>query len=455
MTDPSEPPQPRSTATADGPAGDPARAPQPPVVTVPMATPGAAALDVPAPATQPHTAWRALYHRNYRLFFSGQLVSLIGTWMQTVAQSWLVYRLTGSELLLGSVGFTSQIPVLLFATVGGAVADRVSRRRILVTTQTTAMCLAFVLAGLTLSGTVQVWHVFVLAGSLGLTNAFDIPARQAFAVELVGRADLQNAIALNSSVFNGARMVGPAIAGVLLSLVGEGWCFFANAVSYLAVIAGLLAMRIEPRPPRPGRGRLLGDMAEGFAFVWATPPVRTVLTLLAMASLMGMPYVVLMPVFAAEVLHSDGRGLGLLMSCAGVGALGAALTLAFRQEVRGLERWVGRASAGFGLALIAFAGSRWFPLSGLLLVGVGYAMMIQMASSNTLVQHMVPDHLRGRVMAVYSMMFMGMAPFGALLSGTLAERIGAPVTVALGGAVCIAGSLALRRRLRAVRAALG
>jgi MFS family permease len=418
--------------------------------------PSAAAGMPPAPAPlaalahRRSDAWRALKHRNYRLFFSGQLISLVGTWMQTVAQSWLVYRLTGSELLLGAVGFTSQFPVLLFATVGGTVADRVSRRRILVITQCTAMALASVLATLTLTGAVQVWHVFVLGGCMGLVNAFDIPARQAFAVEMVGKADLQNAIALNSSVFNGARMIGPAIAGAMVAAVGEGWCFFANAVSFLAVIAGLLAMRIEPRPPAR-RGRLLGDVVQGFVYVYETPQVRVVLTLLAMASLMGMPYVVLMPVFAAEVLHSGPRGLGTLMSCAGIGALCAALTLAQRREVRGLERWVGRASLGFGTALVAFSSSRSFALSAVLLVGVGYAMMIQMASSNTLVQHMVPDHLRGRVMAVYSMMFMGMAPFGALLAGTLAERFGAPATVAFGGCVCITGALLLRKPLHRVR----
>jgi MFS family permease len=402
----------------------------------------------------PRSLWRSLRHRNYRLFFSGQLISLIGTWMQTVAQSWLVYRLTGSELLLGAVGFTSQFPVLVFATLGGAVADSVSRRRILVATQTLAMGLAFVLAGLTLSGVVQVWHVFVLAGLLGLVNAFDIPARQAFSVEMVGKADLQNAIALNSSIFNGARMVGPAVAGLMVSWVGEGWCFFVNALSYLAVIAGLLAMRIAPRAVGELRERLLGDIAEGFAFVQGSVPVRGVLALLGLASLMGMPYAVLMPVFAAEVLHSGARGLGELMSCAGVGALGAALALALRREVRGLEVWVARASLGFGVALVAFAASRWFVLSAALLVGVGFAMMLQMASSNTLVQHLVPDHLRGRVMAVYSMMFMGLAPFGALLAGVLAEHFGAPLTVAFGGCVCVAGSLALRRPLRQVRDAL-
>ena len=400
-----------------------------------------------------YSALRALSHRNYRLFFGGQLVSLIGTWMQTVAQSWLVYRLTHSELLLGLVGFSSYIPVFLLATLGGTVADRGDRRRILVTTQSLAMLQAFILAGLTLTGTVQVWHIFLLASCLGLVNAFDIPARQAFSVEMVGRADLQNAIALNSSIFNGARMVGPAVAGVMIAWLGEGWCFFVNGASYLAVIAGLIAMRVGPHERGLTAG-ILAHVTEGLRFVGHTPPVRVILLMLAMVSLVGMPYTVLMPVFAASVLKTGPSGLGWLMSSAGVGALGAAVTLALRREVRGLERWVARASLGFGAALVAFSTSRWMALSMVLLVAVGYCMMLQMASSNTLVQHMVPDRLRGRVMAVYSMMFMGMSPFGALLAGALAHRIGAPATVALGGCVCMAGSLALRGRLSTVREAL-
>jgi MFS family permease len=421
------------------------------------AQPGPAAA---APASADSGSWplppalRALRHRNYRLFFSGQLVSLIGTWMQTVAQSWLMYRLTNSELLLGLVGFVSYSPVFLLATLGGTWADRRDRRAILVTTQSLAMGLALVLAGLTLSGAVQVWHIFLLAGLLGLVNAFDIPARQAFSVELVGRADLQNAIALNSSVFNGARMVGPAVAGVTVAAIGEGWCFAVNGLSYVAVIAGLLAMRTVPRERAPAGG-ILANLTAGLGFVRHTPPVRAVLLMLGMASLVGMPYAVLMPVFAKDVLQTGPSGLGWLMSCAGMGALAAALTLALRHEVRGLERWVARASLGFGAALIAFSASRWFAVSAAMLVAVGYCMMLQMASSNTLVQHMVPDRLRGRVMAVYSMMFMGMAPFGALLAGTLAHRLGAPLTVALGGAVCMAGSLALRGQLKTVREALG
>ncbi len=386
-------------------------------------------------------AGRALRHRNFQLFFSGQLISLIGTWMQSVAQSWLVYRLTGSALLLGSVGFASQIPVFLFAPLGGITADRVNRRHIVIATQVSAMVLAFILAALTLSHAIdhRVWLIFVLAALLGVVNAFDIPGRQSFLVEMVGREDLMNAIALNSSMFNGARVIGPAIAGMLLVKIGEGWCFFGNAVSYIAVIIGLLMMRVESRT-RAAMGSPLEHMMEGFRFVNQTAPIRALLLLLGVVSLVGMPYVVLMPIFADQILHGGARGLGILMGATGVGALLGALTLAFREGVKGLGRWVAWCCAGFGASLIVFALSHTFWVSVILLLPVGYCMMLQMACSNTLIQVMVPDALRGRVMAVYSMMFMGMAPIGALLGGALAERFGAPHTVALGGLASVAGA---------------
>jgi MFS family permease len=384
-------------------------------------------------------AGRALRHRNFQLFFSGQLISLIGTWMQSVAQSWLVYRLTGSALLLGSVGFASQIPVFLFAPLGGITADRVNRRHIVIATQITSMLLAFVLAALTLLGKIQVWHVFVLASLLGVVNAFDIPGRQSFLVDMVGREDLMNAIALNSSMFNGARVIGPAIAGILVAKIGEGWCFFANAVSYIAVIAGLLMMRVHS-PKRPAMASPLEHMMEGFRFVSRTAPIRALLLLLGLVSLVGMPYVVLMPIFADQILHGGARGLGILMGATGVGALLGALTLAFREGVKGLGRWVALCSAGFGASLVVFALSHTFWVSVILLLPVGYTIMLQMASSNTLIQVMVPDALRGRVMAVYSMMFMGMAPIGALLGGALADRLGAPVAVGIGGLASVAAA---------------
>jgi MFS family permease len=395
-------------------------------------------------------AWRALRHRNFQLFFSGQLISLIGTWMQSVAQSWLVYRMTGSALLLGSVGFASQVPVFLFAPLGGIAADRFDRRHIVIATQTASMLLAFILAALTLFHKVQVWHVFVLASLLGVVNAFDIPGRQSFLVDMVGKEDLMNAIALNSSMFNGARVIGPAIAGILVAKIGEGWCFFANAVSYIAVIIGLLLMRVIA-PIRAAMASPLEHMMEGFRFVNRTAPIRALLLLLGLVSLVGMPYVVLMPIFADQILHGGARGLGILMGATGVGALLGALTLAFREGVKGLGRWVTWCCAGFGASLIIFALSRTFWVSVILLLPVGYCMMLQMACSNTLIQVMVPDALRGRVMAVYSMMFMGMAPIGALFGGALAERLGAPHTVAIGGLASVLGACWFGMQLPKIR----
>jgi MFS family permease len=395
-------------------------------------------------------ALRAMKHRNFQLFFSGQLISLIGTWMQTVAQSWLVYRITGSPLLLGAVGFCSQIPVFLASPLGGIVADRYNRHRVVIGTQVASMILAFILAGLTLAHLITIPEIFVLAALLGVVNAFDIPGRQSFLVEMVGREDLMNAIALNSSMFNGARIIGPAIAGILVAKIGEGWCFFANAVSYIAVIIGLQMMRVPPRPPRPA-GSALAHMIEGFRFVRHTAPIRAILVLLGLVSLVAMPYTVLMPIFADRILHGGARGLGILMGATGVGALLGALTLAARTGVYGLGRWVTFACAGFGVTLIAFSLSRNFWLSTALLVPVGFCMMLQMSSSNTLVQAMVPDHLRGRVMSVYSMMFMGMAPFGALLGGALSDRLGAPLTVSLGAIACLGGAAIFGMRLPQIR----
>jgi MFS family permease len=394
---------------------------------------------------------RALRHRNFQLFFGGQLISLTGTWMQNVAQAWLVYRLTGSSLLLGSVGFASQIPVFLFAPIGGIVADRFNRHRVVIGTQITSMILAFILAALTLTGRVQVWQVFVLASLMGVVNAFDIPARQSFLVDMVGKEDLMNAIALNSSMFNGARIIGPAVAGILVASIGEGWCFFVNGISYIAVIAGLLLMKLSPRSYQRPAGSPLEHITEGFRFVRSTAPIRAILLLLGLISLVAMPYTVLMPVFADRILHGGARGLGILMGATGVGALLAALTLATRTGVYGLGRWVAFACAGFGVSLLLFSFSRNFWLSTALLLPVGFCMMLETSSSNTLIQAMVPDHLRGRVMAVYSMMFMGMAPFGALLGGALADRVGAPLTVAMGAVACIGGAALFGLQLPKIR----
>jgi MFS family permease len=407
---------------------------------------------------------RALKHRNFQLFFSGQLISLIGTWMQTVAQSWLVYRITKSSLLLGLVGFASQIPVFLMAPIGGMVADRVNRHRVVIATQTASMILAFILAALTLLNIVTVPEIFVLAALLGVVNAFDIPGRQSFLVDMVGKEDLMNAIALNSSMFNGARVIGPAVAGILVAKIGEGWCFFANGVSYIAVIAGLLLMQIQC-VQRSKSDSPLADIIEGFRWASHTGPIRMLLLLLGLVSLVGMPYTVLMPVFADKILHGGGAGLaaflrakdpgavrlGVLMGATGIGALLGALTLALRSGIRGLGRLIALTCAGFGVSLIVFAASRNFWLSTALLIPVGFCIMLQMACSNTLIQTMVPDALRGRVMAVYSMMFMGMAPFGALLGGALANRVGAPLTVAIGAVASIVGAMWFARHLPAFR----
>jgi len=394
---------------------------------------------------------RSLRHRNFQLFFSGQLISLIGTWMQTVAQSWLVYRMTNSPLLLGAVSFAGQIPVFPMAPVAGMVADRWNRRTIVIITQTASMILAFILAVSTLLNRVTVWEVIVLAALLGVVNAFDIPARQSFLVEMVGREDLMNAIALNSSIFNGARIIGPAIAGILVASIGEGWCFFANGVSYIAVIAGLFMMRIPARQAERAIKSAYDHIAEGFRFVRKTAPIRALLTMLGLVSLVGMPYSVLMPVFAKQILHGDATTLGVLGSAAGIGALTGALALASRTRVHGLGRVVWMACASFGTFLILFSFSHHYALSVLLLVPVGFSLMTQMGATNTLVQSMVPDRLRGRTMAVYSMMFMGMSPLGALLAGAAADRIGAPLTVALGGALAIVGAILFARHLPKIR----
>jgi MFS family permease len=396
--------------------------------------------------------FRSLRHRNFRLFLGGQLISLIGTWMQSVAQSWLVYRLTGSAVLLGTVGFAGQIPVFLLSMFGGTVADRFNRRNVVITTQAVSMMLAFILATLTFSGAIQVWQVMTLAALLGVVNAFDIPARQSFLLEMVTRDDLPNAIALNSSMFNGARIAGPAIAGVLVGAIGEGWCFLANAVSYVAVIAGLLMMRIE-RDSRAREAKSIREnIVEGLRFVAHTRPIWTILVLLGLVSLVGTPYTVLMPVFAGEILHGGPSALGLLMASTGFGALTGALLLAGRSGFRGLGRLIGASAIAFGGTLILFSLSRNLAVSVALLYPVGLSMMLQMASSNTLIQAMTPDHLRGRVMAVYSMVFMGAAPFGALFAGSMANLLSAPGVVALGGSWSIVAGIWFARVLPRFRA---
>ncbi|GAB6125203.1 MFS transporter [Humidesulfovibrio idahonensis] len=380
---------------------------------------------------------RSFRHRDYRLFFGGQFISLVGTWMQQTAQSWLVYRLTGSSLSLGLVGFAGQFPVFVLAIFGGVMADRLSRRSVLIGTQAAALVQAALLAWLTLAGHIQVWQVMVLAAFLGVVNAVDMPTRQSFIVELVGKEDLHNAIALNSSMFNSARILGPSVAGVMLAAVGEGWCFSLNALSFLAVIVCLLRMGVPAKPAARSNASLREHLREGFAYAWRTREVRTILLLLGVSSIIGMSYVVLMPVFAEEILHSGPRGLGLLMAATGCGSLCGALLLASRRESRGIGRFAYFGMLAFGASLVLFAQSPNFWLSAGLLLPVGFSMIVSMAAANTMLQTLCPDELRGRVMALYSMVFMGMAPFGALLSGSLAHMFGAKATVTAGGVACV------------------
>ncbi|HNW44055.1 MAG TPA: MFS transporter [Elusimicrobiales bacterium] len=395
---------------------------------------------------------RAFKYRNYRLFFGGQLISLIGTWMQTVALSWLVYRLTGSPLMLGVAGFASQAPSLFLAPLTGVAADRFDRRRIMLITQTLSMLQALVLALLVLAGSPQVWQIIALASVLGLINAFDIPARQAFVVELVeNREDLSNAIALNSSMFNSARLIGPSIAGVCIAAFGEGVCFLLNAVSYLAVIAALRAMRPGPRgAPVPGKAR--GGFAEGLSYVAGFPPIKYIMLLLALGSLLGMPYTVLMPAYVKEILHGGPRTLGFLMACAGVGALLGALRLAARRHSAGLERGIPFFTGLFGAGLLAFSFSDVFAVSAACIGLASFGMISFMASANTVIQTLVDDDKRGRVMALYSVAFMGMAPFGSLLAGWTAQRLGVAHTMALSGVFVLAGTAAFALKLKEISA---
>lgn len=395
---------------------------------------------------------RALYHRNYRLFFVGQGTSLIGTWMQRIALSWLVYRLTHSVFLLGTVGFAGQIPILLLSPLAGVLADRINRRRLLIVTQILSMLQAFVIAALILLHTISVWHIISLSIFLGIVNAFDTPARQAFVVEMIEkREDLGNAIALNSSMFNGARLLGPSIAGILIAAVGEGVCFLLNGISYLAVIFALMAMKITPKKAPVRKTNVLGELRQGFVYSFGSSPIRSILLLLGLVSLMGMPYAVLMPVFAKDILHGGPHTLGFLMGAAGMGALIGAFYLASRKSTKGLEKVITLSTGIFGTGLAIFSFSRvvWFSLPLMSLTGFG--MMVQMASCNTVLQTITHDDKRGRVMSFYTMAFLGTAPFGSLLAGGLASKIGTPRTLLLGGVCCILGSVFFTRRLSTLR----
>ena len=396
--------------------------------------------------------FRALSHRNYRLFFGGQGISLIGTWMQQIAMSWLVYRLTHSPFLLGVVGFSGQIPSFLIAPFASVLVDRWNRHHILVITQSLAMIQALILAFLDLKGMIAVWQVILLSIFLGLVNAFDMPTRQAFVVDMIeNQDDLGNAIALNSFIFNGARLLGPSIGGLLIYLVGEGMCFLLNALSFIAVIIALLAMKIPPTRIEPRSSHIWEGVREGFTYAFGFTPIRSLLLLLALVSLAGMPYTLLMPVFAKNVLHGGPETLGFLMGASGAGAVAGAIFLASRKTVLGLGRLIVISLDMFGMGLIAFSLSRVLVLSLLLLVFIGFGMIVQMASSNTVLQTIVEEDKRGRVMGFYTMAFMGMVPFGSLLAGTLASKIGAPPTVMISGISCILGSILFAKNLPLLR----
>jgi len=395
-----------------------------------------------------NTIFRSLQYRNYRLFFSGQSISLIGTWMQRIAMPWMVYHMTGSALLLGIVSFAGQIPSFFLSPLAGVLTDRLSRYRVLLVSQILSMIQAFVLAWLSLSGIIQIWQIVVLSIILGCINAFDVPSRHSFVIDMLEKKeDLGNAIALNSLIFNGARLIGPSIAGVILASAGEGICFLLNALSYIFVVASLLLMKLKNKEIKNNDSFMLKDLREGLRYTFGFPPIKHLILLLATVSLMGMSYSVLMPVFAKEVLHGGSHTYGFLMGSAGLGALMGALFLASRKTVLKLGRIVPAAALLFGSGLIILSLSRSYPLSLLLMIFIGLGMMMQSASSNTILQTITDDDMRGRVMSFYTMAVMGTAPFGSLLAGAMAKVIGTPLTMFAGGIATIFGGLFFLRKL--------
>jgi MFS family permease len=383
----------------------------------------------------------ALAHRNFRLYIFGQGVSIIGTWMQQVAMAWLMYQLTDSPLWLGVVAFAGQIPILFLTPLAGSLIDRANRHRLLLLTQSVAMLQAVVLAVLTLTGTVEAWHVIGLALLLGAVNAFDMPTRQSFLSEMVGKGeDLANAIALNSSVFNGARVVGPALAGLMLALVSPGVCFLVNALSYLTVLGALLAMHLPRRPRILPQGRLLGGVREGVAYAWRSTPIRSLLVLIGLFNLAGMAETTLLPVISKAVLHGESTTFALLAAAAGSGAFAAAVLLALRRKLEGLDRWIWATPAAYGLAMLTFSFSRTLWTSALLLVVTGFALLLMTAGANTLLQTMAAEDKRGRVVSLYTTMVNGLAPLGGLLAGLLADQVGAAVALRLTGLACLMGA---------------
>lgn len=396
--------------------------------------------------------FRSLHYRNFRLFFIGQSISLIGTWIQRIALPWLVYDLTKSAFLLGLIGFAGQIPMFFIAPFAGVLTDRLNRYQLLIATQVFAMLQAFILAFLVLSGLINVGLILVLNILLGCINAFDTPVRQSFFIEIIDKKDdLPNAIALNSSMVNAARLLGPSIAGVLIAFTGEGICFLINAFSYIPVVTSLLMMRIPKKLQPRNSSHVFNELKEGFTYTFGHKALKYIILLLALVSLMGMPYTVLMPVFAKEILHGGSHTFGFLMGASGLGALCGALYLASKKNVLGLGKLIAYSAAVFGSSLLIFSFSRRFEFSIFLMIFIGLGMMLQMASSNTLLQTLSDDDKRGRVMSFYTMAYMGTAPFGSLLAGGLADIIGVAFTIGFGGICCIIGAVIFWQKLPVLR----
>jgi MFS family permease len=394
----------------------------------------------------------ALRSRNYRLFFAGQGLSLIGSWMTQVATVWLVYNLSDSPWMLGVVGFTSQIPTLILLPFAGVLIDRWNRHRVIIATQILAMVQSLALAVLALTGVINIWHILALSFFQGAINAFDAPARQAFVPELVEKKeDLANAIALNASMFNGARLIGPAIAGLVIATVGPSYCFLIDGLSYIAVIAGLLAMQIKARNIAATNTKPLQRLKEGFVYAFGFPPIRAILLLLALVSFAGMSHTVLVPIFATKILQGGPQTLGFLMAASGVGAFAGAISLISRTSIVGIGKWIAISPAIMGFGLIGLGLSRVLSLSLIMMLFVGFGFIIQFAGGNTFLQTIVEDDKRGRVMSIYTMAFFGVTPFGNLVAGGLANYIGAPNTVIIGGIVCVLGSIVFTKQLPALK----
>lgn len=396
--------------------------------------------------------FRTLRYRNFRIFFIGQNVSLVGTWMQQIAMSWLVYRLTNSALLLGVVAFSSQIPTFILSPLGGVAADRFDRRKLLIITQGLSAAQALIMAALTLAGVIHVWHIIVLGIILGCINSFDIPARQSFLVEMVEKKEnLGNAIALNSLMFNASRLIGPSIAGLVIAFLREGICFLLNGVSFFAVLCSLFLMRIKPRGYRPRRIAVLEELKEGFKYTFGFEPIRLILLLLSVISIMGMSYVVLMPVFARDILKGGPQTLGFLMASGGVGAAAATIYLASRKSIVGLGRLIPSSAVIFAVGVILFSLSRTIWISMAALAVSGFGMMVSMAACNIILQTVSDDDKRGRVMSFYTMSFMGMAPIGSLAAGALAGSIGVTSTLVIGSMICMAASIFFAGKLPVIK----